>query len=105
MAGGYAVHTDDLQSGSKQIAGLVSECKQITDLVTAAASALAAAAGNPAVESAALGMGTSALKQYVGAGTGLQNTSDQLSATAETYAKAEAGSVSSVQGLSSRWGG
>jgi hypothetical protein len=60
---GYAVHADELKSGSKEVSGLVSECKRIADLITAAASALAGAVGNPAVESAALGMGASALKQ------------------------------------------
>jgi hypothetical protein len=54
---GYAVRAGELKSGSKEISGLVSECKQIADLITAAASALAGAAGNPVVESAALGMG------------------------------------------------
>lgn len=106
MAGsGYTVRTDELESGSRQVSGLVGECKQITDLVTAAASALAAAAGHPGVESAALGLGTSALRQYVGAGTGIKNTAEQLSASAEAYAKAENDSASSVQGLASRWGG
>ena len=99
---GYAVHADELQSSSKQVSGLVSECKQIADLVTAAASALAGAAGNPTVESAALSMGTSALKQYIGAGAGLQHTAEQLAATAETYTKAESNSVSSVRGVAFR---
>lgn len=103
MAGaGYRVRAGELASAGQQVSGLVSECVQLAGDVAQAVSALAAAAGNPAVESAARGMGTSALRQYIGAGSGLRHTAEQLSGTAQTYAKAESDSVSSVSGVASR---
>jgi hypothetical protein len=100
MAGsGYTVQPSVLTAGSAQVSELQSECEQIAGSVTEAFSALAAAAGDPGVESAARNAGVSALKQFLNANAGYQHTAQELSSTATTYANAENDAVSAVNGI------
>lgn len=95
---GYTVQPGALTAGSQQVGELQSECRQIASSVTEAFAALAAAAGNAGVESAARNAGVSALKQFLNANAGYQHTARELSNTAATYAKAEADAASAVSG-------
>jgi len=104
-SGGYTVHSGALASGSGQVSGLQGECQQIAGIVSAALTALAGAAGNASVESAARGVGVAAIKQFLNADAGYQHTAQQLSQTAAAYAKAESNATSAVGGVASRFGG
>jgi hypothetical protein len=100
MAGsGYTVQTSALTAGSEQVSELQSECEQIAGSVTEAFTALAAAAGDAGVESAARNAGVSALKQFLNANAGYQHTAQELSNTATTYAGAENDAISAVNGI------
>jgi hypothetical protein len=100
MAGsGYTVQPSVLTAGSEQVSELQSECEQIAGAVTEAFSALAAAAGDAGVESAARNAGLSALKQFLNANAGYQHTAQELSNTATTYANAENDAISAVNGI------
>jgi hypothetical protein len=103
MAGsGYTVRTDALSAGSKLAAELRSECEQLAGSVTEAFSALAAAAGDAGVESAARDAGVSAFKQFLNADAGYQHTAEGLSGTAATYAKAEGDATAAVARIGRR---
>lgn len=100
MAGaGYTVRSGELASAGTQVASLVSECEQVAGQVGAAIAALAGAAGDAEVESAARGAGESALKQLLNAGAGIRHTAQQLTRAASTYAKAESDSAAAVGGI------
>jgi catalase (peroxidase I) len=88
-----------LTAGSKQVSELQSECEQIAGSVVEALTALAVAAGDVGVESAARNAGVSALKQFLNANAGYQHTVQNLSNTAATYAKAENEATSAVNGM------
>jgi hypothetical protein len=96
---GYTVQPSALKSGSGLVSDLLSECEQLSASVTEAFTALAAAAGHPAVESAARGAGVTALKQFLNAGAGYQHTAQGLLSSAATYAKAESSATSAVTSI------
>lgn len=103
MAGaGYTVRAGELASAGRQVSSLVSECEHVAEQVGAAIAALAGAAGDATVESAARGAGESALKQLLNAGSGIQHTAQQLAQTASTYTKAESDSAAAVGGVTSK---
>jgi hypothetical protein len=100
MAGsGDTVQPSVLTAGGKQVSELQSECEKLAGSVTEAFTALAAAAGDAGVESAARGAGVSALKQFLNANAGYQHTVQELSNTAATYASAENDATSAVSGI------
>jgi hypothetical protein len=103
MAGnGYTVHPGALTAGGKMVSELQSECRQLAGSVTEAFTALAAAAGDAGVESAARNAGVSALKQFLNANAGYQHTAQELSNSATTYANAENDATSAVNGVGAR---
>jgi catalase (peroxidase I) len=100
MAGnGYTVQPNELTAGGKQVSELQSECEKLAGSVTEAFSALAAAAGDAGVESAARTAGVSALKQFLNANAGYQHTVQELSNSATTYANAENSATSDVNNI------
>ena len=101
MAGsGYTVQPSVLRAGSGLISDLQGECEKLAGSVTEAFTALAAAAGDAGVESAARNAGVSALKQFLNANAGYQHTAQGLSSTATTYASAESSATSAVTSIS-----
>jgi hypothetical protein len=101
MAGdGYTVQPSVLRAGSTQVSDLQSEWTKLAGSVTEAFSALAAAAGDAGVESAAQGAGVSALKQFLNANAGYQHTTQGLLNSATTYANAESNAISAVTSVS-----
>jgi hypothetical protein len=94
--GGYTVQPSVLSAGSGKIANLQSEWVQMASSVTEAFAALAAAAGDAEVESAATGLGVSAFKQFLNANAVYQHTEQSLQTTATTYANAESSATASV---------
>jgi hypothetical protein len=96
---GYTVQPSVLSGGSGLVSDLLSECQELAGSVTEAFSALAAAAGDAGVESAARGAGVSALKQFLNAGAGFQHTAQSLVSSAATYAKAEGNATTAVTSI------
>jgi len=101
MAGsGYTVQPSALRAGSELVSDLQSECEQLAGSVTEAFTALAAAAGDAGVESAARNAGVSALKQFLNANAGFQHTAQGLLNSATTYANAESTATEAVTSIS-----
>jgi hypothetical protein len=82
-----------------QVSGLQGDCDKLAELVTAAFTALAAAAGDAGVESAASSAGVSALKQFLNMASGYQHTAQGLDTSATTYARAETEATAAVTGI------
>jgi hypothetical protein len=100
MAGsGYTVQPSVLSAGSRQVSSLQDDCEKLASSVTAAFTALAAAAGDVGVQSAARSAGVSALKQFLNMAAGYQHTAQSLAATATTYARAETTATQAVTSI------
>ena len=100
MAGnGYTVQPSALRAGSRLISELQGEWEKLAGSVIEAFTALAAAAGDPEVESAARNAGVSALKQFLNANAGYQHTEQGLLSSAATYARAEDSATSAITSI------
>jgi hypothetical protein len=97
--GGYTVQPSVLKAGSGLISDLRSEWVELAGSVTEAFAALAAAAGDAGVESAATSVGVSALKQFLNANAVYQHTEQALLSSATTYASAEGSATSAVTSI------
>ena len=75
------------------------DCEKLAGAVTGAFTALAAAAGDAGVESAARSAGTSALRQFLNMTAGYQHTAQGLAVSAATYARAESSATAAVTGI------
>ena len=71
------------------------DCEKLAGAFTA----LAAAAGDAGVESAARSAGTSALRQFLNMTSGYQHTAQGLAVCAATYARAESSATEAVTGI------
>jgi len=74
---------------------LQGDCEKLAGAFTA----LAAAAGDAGVESAARSAGTSALRQFLNMTSGYQHTAQGLAVCAATYARAESSATEAVTGI------
>jgi hypothetical protein len=97
--GGYTVQPSVLRTGSGLVSDLQSEWVKLAGSVTEAFSALAAAAGDAGVESAATSVGVAAFKQFLNANAVYQHTEQSLLTSATAYANAESNATSAVTSI------